>query len=99
MSNENKQEIQISDQIQGGEYANIAWINHNEEEFHLIFGNVVANSGKIVSKVMTTPGHFKRMISAMTENLKKYEEKFGTIKQAEGSDKEIGFTDKKVMSA
>lgn len=91
MSNENKQEIQINDTIQGGEYANIAWINHNEEEFHLIFGNIAGNSGKIVSKIMTTPGHFKRMIAAMTDNLKKYEEKFGPIKQAEQSEKEIGF--------
>lgn len=91
MANENKQEIQINDSIQGGEYANIAWINHNEEEFHLIFGNIAGNSGKIVSKIMTTPGHFKRMITAMTDNLKKYEEKFGLIKQAEQTEKEIGF--------
>ncbi|QQS59995.1 DUF3467 domain-containing protein [Candidatus Falkowbacteria bacterium] len=91
MSNENKQEIQINDTIQGGEYANIAWINHNEEEFHLIFGNIAGASGKIVSKIMTTPGHFKRMIAAMTDNLKKYEEKFGPIKQAEQNEKEIGF--------
>ena len=40
---------------------------------------------------MTTPGHFKRMIAAMTDNLKKYEEKFGPIKQAEQNEKEIGF--------
>ncbi len=84
-------EIQINDSIQGGEYANIAWLNHNEEEFQLIFGNIAGNSGKIVSKIMTTPGHFKRIIAAMSDNLKKYEEKFGTVKQAKANEKEIGF--------
>ncbi len=92
MSNAPKpNEIQINDPIQGGEYANIAWLNHNEEEFQLIFGNIAGQSGKIVSKIMTTPGHFKRIISAMTENLKKYEEKFGPVKTAEANEQEIGF--------
>ncbi len=92
MSNENnQQQIQINDSIPGGEYANAAWINHNEEEFQLIFANVVGASGKVVSKIVTTPGHFKRIIAAMTDNLKKYEEKFGVVKQAEQTEKEIGF--------
>jgi len=90
MSNEQNQ-IQINDSIPGGEYANSAWINHNEEEFQMIFANIVGQSGKVTAKITTTPGHFKRMIAAMTENLKKYEEKFGAVKQAEQSEKEIGF--------
>lgn len=85
------QQIQINDSIQGGEYANIAWINHNNEEFQLIFGNIAGNSGKVVSKIITTPGHLKRIIAALTENLKKYEEKFGTVKEAAITNQEIGF--------
>lgn len=49
-------------------------------------------SGRVVSKLITTPSHFKRMISAMNENLKKYEEQFGAIKDiADANEKEIGF--------
>ncbi|WKZ25165.1 MAG: DUF3467 domain-containing protein [Patescibacteria group bacterium] len=94
-NNQKPQEIKINDSIQGGEYANIAWINHNEEEFQLIFGSVAGPSGRTVAKVITTPGHFKRMIAAMTDNLKKYESTFGDIKQAVAQmpEKEIGFKD------
>lgn len=88
-----KQEIKITDNIPGAEYANFMQINHNKEEFQLMFGNILPPSGRVVSKVLTTPGHFKRMISAMQDNLKKYEEKFGeVIESAPVQGKEIGFT-------
>lgn len=91
-----KQEIKIADNIPGAEYANFMQINHNKEEFHLVFGNIMSPSGRVVSKVMTTPGHFKRMISAMQDNLKKYEAKFGEVKESTPlENKEIGFADKK----
>lgn len=91
-----KQEIKIADNIPGAEYANFMQINHNKEEFQLMFGNILPPSGRVVSKILTTPGHFKRMISAMAENLKKYEEKFGEVTEsAPIQDKEIGFAAKK----
>ncbi len=84
--------LQINDPIAGAEYANFMQINHNKEEFQLIFGNILPPSGRIVSKILTTPGHFKRMIAAMQENLKKYEKEFGEIKEpVKIKDKEIGF--------
>lgn len=84
-------EIKIADNIPGAEYTNLAQISHNKEEFQIFFANVVSGSGRVVSKIITTPGHFKRMINAMVDNLKKYEEKFGEIKEAEEVSKEIGF--------
>lgn len=85
------QEIKIADNIPGAEYTNLAQINHNKEEFQMIFANIVPPSGRVVAKVITTPGHFKRMIAAMQDNLKKYEEKFGVIAEAPELNKEIGF--------
>ncbi|MBT4277852.1 DUF3467 domain-containing protein [Candidatus Falkowbacteria bacterium] len=90
-----KQEVKIADNIPGAEYANFMQTNHNKEEFQLVFGNIMAPSGRVVSKIITTPGHFKRIISAMQANLKKYEEKFGEVKEsAPVESKEIGFADK-----
>ena len=86
-----KQEIKIADNIPGAEYTNLAQMNHTKEEFQMIFVNVLPPSGKVVSKIITSPGHFKRMIAAMQDNIKKYEESFGEIKEAPGLDKEIGF--------
>ena len=98
MSEDNKQqkqsgkkEIRISDNIPGAEYANATQINHNREEFHLNFLNIAGSSGKVSGKIITNPSQFKRMISAMQENLEKYESQFGKIEEAEAPGKEIGF--------
>ncbi|MFH0840657.1 MAG: DUF3467 domain-containing protein [bacterium] len=86
------QEIKIADNIPGAEYTNFANISHNKEEFQIMFANVMPPSGRVVGKLITTPGHFKRIIMAMNDNLKKYEERFGEITEAKNmDDKEIGF--------
>ena len=91
------QEIKIADNIPGAEYTNMAQINHNKEEFMIMFANVLGLSGKVVSKIITSPGHFKRLLRAMQDNLKKYEENFGVIKEAPEMDKEIGFNEKEIV--
>jgi len=92
MSNQQlQQEIKIADNIPGAEYANLMHISHNKEEFHLMFSNLMNGSGRVVSKIITNPAHYKRIIMAMNENLKKYEERFGEIKEAELPNQEIGF--------
>ena len=41
---------------------------------------------------MTSPSNYKRMLKAMADNLKKYEDRFGEVKEVEGLDnQEIGF--------
>ena len=84
-------EIKIADNIPGAEYANAMQVNHNKEEFQLMFLNLMGHSGKVVSKVISTPGHLKRIVAALQENLKKYEDKFGEIQEAKSEEKEIGF--------
>jgi hypothetical protein len=91
MSDQQTNEIKITDSMPGAEYANIAHIGHNKEEFQLVFSNVLPPSGRVVAKIITTPGHFKRLLNAMQDNLKKYEEQFGEVKEAEIQEKEIGF--------
>jgi hypothetical protein len=84
-------EIKIADNMPGAEYANAMQVNHTKEEFQMMFFNILGVSGRVVGKIITNPGHFKRMIAAMADNLKKYEEKFGQVAEAELPDKEIGF--------
>lgn len=87
-----KQEIKIADNIPGAEYANAMQVNHNSDEFQLFFFNILGASGRVTGKIITSPGHFKRMVLAMQDNLKKYETQFGEIKEVKGGDeKEIGF--------
>ncbi len=75
----NPQEIKIADNFAGAEYTNMAQFNHNKEEFQLVLFNLVSGSGRVVSKIVTNPSHFKRMVLAMQDNLKKYEDAFGRI--------------------
>lgn len=89
---EQKRQIKIADNIPGAEYANAMQINHNKDEMHLMFLNIMGMSGRVTGKLITSPGHFKRMIGAMQENLKKYENTFGEVKVTDTPEgKEIGF--------
>ncbi len=84
-------QLQVADNIPGAEYSNMMQVAHNRDEFQLVFMNVFMNSGRVAGKIITNPGHYKRMVEALKDNLKKYEEKFGIIKEADAPDTEIGF--------
>lgn len=89
----NNKEIQIkaSDKVLAGKYANAAQVSHNQEEFILDFMSVFPPVGTLNSRVIMSPAHFKRMIRAMTDNLQKYEARFGAIKEADEPNKHFGF--------
>jgi len=91
MSEESTPEIKIIDNFAGGEYANAMQVAHNKDEFLITFFNVAINSGRVCAKIITTPGHLKRMISVLSDNLKKYEGQYGEVKESESPKKEIGF--------
>lgn len=84
-------EIKVADNIPGGEYANAAQFQYNKEEMHLMFLNMFGLSGKVVSKIITSPGHFKKIIKVMSQVMKKYEDQFGEVKEVENNNSEIGF--------
>ncbi len=88
---ENPQEIKVTDNFAGGEYANMMEVRHGKEEFLISFYNIVSPSGRVSAKIITAPGHLKRMIAALQDNLAKYESKFGPVEPAESPKKELGF--------
>ena len=90
------QQIKIADNIPGAEYANAMQVGHNKDEFRTMFLNIFPPSGRVTGKIITTPGHMKRIVRALQENIKQYEEKFGEIKEADVPEHgEIGFSEKK----
>lgn len=65
---------------------------HNKEEFVLDFMNVMPPQGIVGARVLVSPAHMKRIVAALTENIKRYEDQFGTIKEGESQGKpEFGF--------
>lgn len=88
---EGKIEVKVTDEIFMGRYANVMRVGHSANEFVLEFGNAMGMKGIAVAKVFISPGHLKRIIKALNENLKRYEGKFGEIREAEEPRREIGF--------
>jgi hypothetical protein len=81
--------IQIDPQQGTGVYSNLMMISHRKEEFILDFlflqpqrspqGQSVAT---LRSRVITSPEHAKRILRALQENLRRYEESFGIIDES-----------------
>ena len=67
-----------------GLYSNLMMIHHNVEEFTLNFVYIFPNGtqGKLLSSVIVSPGHAKRIWRALGENISRYETQFGAIKEA-----------------
>lgn len=87
-----KLQIKISDEVLKGVYANAMQVVHTKEEFVLDFMNLSPHQGMgiVNARVIMSPGHLKRVIAALQDNLKKYEERFGKIEEAVAPS-EIGF--------
>ena len=84
-------QVRASDQDLKGGYTNVAKITHSQEEFILDFFSLVENTGTLVSRVIMSPGHMKRFVRALEENLKNYEDRFGTVPVGEAPPASIGF--------
>jgi hypothetical protein len=85
-------QIKITDEVMKGFYSNLMQVMHSKEEFVFDFMNVVGQQGIVGSRVSVSPGHFKRIATALAENLKKYEEQFGTISEGQSqANSEFGF--------
>ena len=89
-----EQQIQIKakDEDLKGVYSNLMQATHTKEEFLLDFFLVSPPQGILSSRVILSPGHLKRMVKALQENLEKYEGKFGKIEVANAPEGQLGFS-------
>ena len=78
--------IELDDKVAKGVYSNLAIINHSSTEFVVDFVSVMPGmpKGKVRSRVILTPEHAKRLLGALAENIRHYEDAHGMI--AEKSD-------------
>ena len=79
-----KQEIpiKIPDDVLSGVYSNQMMVRHTREEFVLDFANLFPPQGVVTARVIVSPGHLKRMIRALSDNLSRYEANFGQVMEA-----------------
>ncbi len=74
--------IKIADEELKGRYSNLLRVTHTREEFILDFINLVPPQGAVTARVITSPGHLKRIVRALQATLERYESSHGSIQEA-----------------
>jgi hypothetical protein len=74
-------QIQLDEETAQGIYANLALVNHTETEFTIdvMYLQPQQPRAKVRARIISSPKHTKRLLGALQENVRRYEERFGTI--------------------
>lgn len=78
---DNEIQIELSDEIAQGIYSNLAVISHSSSEFVVDFIRVVPGvpKAKVKSRIILTPQHAVRLLTALKENIENFEKQNGSI--------------------
>lgn len=88
MANENRDpgkhvqiQIQLDDDVAQGMYVNLALVNHTQTEFtvDLMYLQPQQPKAKVRARIISSPAHTKRLMLALQENIRRFEERFGAI--------------------
>ena len=75
--------VNSSDHLKGGVYVNKVAVTHTKEEFIIDFTTTESPTGTVASRVIITPGHMKRIVAELHDDVVKYQENFGKIAKIE----------------
>ena len=78
-------DIELSEEVADGTYANLAIISHSNSEFIVDFIRMMPGTpkAKVKQRIILSPQHAKRLMLALNENIQKFEENFGEIQSVE----------------
>jgi len=81
----NQINIELAEEVAEGIYSNLAIITHSNSEFIVDFIKLMpgAPKAKVKSRIILTPQHAKRLMSALKDNICKFEAAHGHIKESE----------------
>lgn len=85
--------IEITEEIAEGQYANLAIITHSHAEFVIDFVNIMPGTpkSKVKSRIILTPQHAKRFMKALIENVERFEAVNGPIQDLEAVELPLNF--------
>jgi hypothetical protein len=91
---QNQINIEISEEVAEGTYANLAIITHSHAEFVIDFVSVMPGTpkSKVKNRIIFTPFHAKRFMKAMIDNVKKFEAANGNIQDMEAVEIPFNFS-------
>ncbi len=76
-------QIDTRDELARGRYSNNMMVTHTREEFIMEWLLTAPSGNHLVSRVIVSPGHMKRILSALADNLQKFERSFGEVASIE----------------
>lgn len=78
----NQINIELSEEMAEGIYSNLAMIAHSNTEFVIDFIRLMPGvpKAKVKSRIVMTPEHAVRFLQALKDNLDRYQDSFGDIK-------------------
>jgi hypothetical protein len=73
--------VELGEKEAEGSYSNLVIISHSPAEFIFDFTRLLPGipKAKVHSRIIMTPQHSKMFLSALKENIEKYENSFGEI--------------------
>ena len=86
--------IELTEEMADGTYANLVIVNSSMAEFVIDFINIVPNvqKAKVKSRIIMSPVHAKRLMRALVDNVKRYEATNGVIKDQDAVSMSYPFT-------
>jgi len=81
---QNQINIELTEDIAEGIYANLAMIAHSNSEFVIDFIRLMPGvpKARVKARIIITPEHARRLLAALEDNIEKYERTFGPISQS-----------------
>ena len=78
-------DIELSEEVAEGIYSNLAIITHSQSEFVIDFIKIMPGvpKARVKSRILLTPQHAKRLAKALAENIQKFEQLNGKIKEVD----------------
>lgn len=85
-------QVELSDTVAEGVYSNLVIVSHSDSEFIFDFARFLPGKpkAKIHSRVIMNPKNARLFLNALTDNIKKYEARFGKIKVGDSDKPRIG---------
>ena len=82
---QNQLNVDLPDDVASGTYCNLAIITHSHSEFIIDYLNALPGmpKAKVKSRIVMTPVHAKRLLRALKDNITKYEQTHGEIRDVE----------------
>ena len=85
--------VELPEDLAEGVYSNLAMIAHSNSEFILDFIRLMPGipKAKVKARIIITPEHAKRLLEALKDNIRKFEDMHGPIQHGNDDGSHFNF--------